>query len=101
MKRMFDILVASFAFLVLAIPMFVIALVVRLTSKGPALYWSQRVGRMNRVFAMPKFRTMRIDTPTVATHLLSDPSRYLTPVGGFLRKTSLDELPPALVHPER
>ncbi len=93
MKRVFDFLVASFALVILAIPMVVIALAVRLTSKGPALYWSQRIGRLNEVFLMPKFRTMRINTPAVATHLLVDPSRYLTPIGGFLRKTSLDELP--------
>jgi O-antigen biosynthesis protein WbqP len=66
---------------------------VRLTSPGPVLYWSNRVGRRNVIFRMPKFRSMRIDTPTVATHLLEDPSRYLTPIGGFLRKSSLDELP--------
>lgn len=93
MKRVFDFLVASFAFVVLATPMVVIALAVRLTSEGPALYWSQRVGRLNEVFLMPKFRTMRINTPAVATHLLVDPSRHMTPIGGFLRKTSLDELP--------
>jgi O-antigen biosynthesis protein WbqP len=70
-----------------------VALAVRLTSPGPALYWSDRVGRHNRIFRMPKFRSMRIDTPAVATHLLTDPSKYLTPIGPFLRKSSLDELP--------
>lgn len=70
-----------------------IAVAVRLTSPGPAVYWSDRVGRFNRVFRMPKFRTMRTDTPAVATHLLTDPHRWLTPIGGFLRKSSLDELP--------
>lgn len=93
LKRVFDVLVALFAFAVLAIPMAVIVLAIRLTSEGPALYWSQRVGRLNQIFWMPKFRTMRIDTPAVATHLLVHPSRHLTPIGGFLRKTSLDELP--------
>src|SRR5689334_25090747 len=81
------------ASLILIIPIAVVALCVRLTSAGPALYWSNRVGRRNEIFRMPKFRSMRIDTPTVATHLLDDPSRYLTPIGGFLRKSSLDELP--------
>jgi O-antigen biosynthesis protein WbqP len=76
-----------------AIPMALIALVVKLTSKGPVLYWSDRVGRWNRIFEMPKFRSMRIDAPQVATHLLSDHVDYLTPIGSFLRRTSLDELP--------
>lgn len=79
--------------IVCAIPCLIIALVIRLTSPGPALYWSERVGRRNVIFRMPKFRTMRIDTPAVATHLLGDPDRFLTPVGSFLRKSSLDELP--------
>jgi O-antigen biosynthesis protein WbqP len=70
-----------------------IAILVRLTSKGPAVYWSDRVGRYNGIFKMPKFRTMRSDTPAVATHLLSNPDEYLTPIGSFLRKSSLDELP--------
>lgn len=73
--------------------MLLTALLVRLTSPGPILYWSDRVGKNNNIFKMPKFRTMRIDTPAVATHLLGDPDRWLTPVGGFLRKSSLDELP--------
>ncbi|MCM2264343.1 MAG: sugar transferase [Desulfuromonadales bacterium] len=93
MKRLFDMSHGFLVLLVLALPMLLVALAVRLTSPGPALYWSDRVGRDNRIFKMPKFRTMRIDTPTVATHLLTDPSRYLTPIGAFLRKTSLDELP--------
>jgi len=92
-KRIFDFLLALFATLFLIIPILVVALMVRLTSIGPVLYWSDRVGRNNRIFKMPKFRTMRINTPAVATHLLSDPKRYLTPVGSFLRKSSLDELP--------
>ena len=73
--------------------MALIALAVKLTSKGPVLYWSDRVGRWNRIFMMPKFRSMRIDAPQVATHLLSNPVDYLTPIGSFLRRTSLDELP--------
>jgi O-antigen biosynthesis protein WbqP len=93
MKRVFDLLVALLAGLVLLIPLAVLALLVRLTSKGPALYWSDRVGRHNHIFKMPKFRTMRVDTPAVATHLLQDPETYLTPIGSFLRKSSLDELP--------
>jgi O-antigen biosynthesis protein WbqP len=88
-----DIVMAIAAALVLAVPMVVIAMLVRLTSRGPALYWSDRVGRHNRIFRMPKFRTMRIDTPPVATHLLPDPSSHLTSIGGMLRRTSLDELP--------
>lgn len=96
MKRLFDLTLAMFAGLVLFIPMLGVALAVRLTSQGPALYWSTRVGRGNHLFAMPKFRTMKIGTPTVATHLLQEPDSYLTPIGGFLRKTSLDELPQIL-----
>jgi O-antigen biosynthesis protein WbqP len=79
--------------LLLLLPIGLIALLVRWTSPGPALYWSDRVGRNNRIFKMPKFRSMRLDTPAVATHLLSEPDQYLTPVGPFLRRTSLDELP--------
>lgn len=93
MKRVFDLLVALLAGFVLLIPLVVLAVLVRLTSKGPALYWSDRVGRHNHIFKMPKFRTMRVDTPAVATHLLKDPNTYLTPIGPFLRKSSLDELP--------
>lgn len=93
MKRLFDLLLALCAVLVLLVPVALVALAVRLTSPGPALYWSDRVGRHNRIFRMPKFRSMRIDTPAVATHLLTDPGKYLTPVGPFLRKSSLDELP--------
>lgn len=81
------------ALAILALPMAMVAVAVRATSKGPVLYWSQRVGRGNHLFWMPKFRTMRIDTPVVATHLLGDPARHLTPIGSLLRKTSLDELP--------
>lgn len=93
MKRMFDIILAIFASFVLFLPVLMTALVVKLTSKGPALYWSDRVGRNNKIFRMPKFRSMKVGTPAVATHLLSDPDTYLTPIGSFLRKSSLDELP--------
>ncbi len=93
MKRLFDVVVALLASVVLLLPLLSVALIVKLTSPGPALYWSQRVGQHNRIFRMPKFRSMRVDTPAVATHLLTDPERYLSPVGSFLRKTSLDELP--------
>jgi O-antigen biosynthesis protein WbqP len=88
-----DILLAGIALVILGIPFLFVALLVRLTSPGPVLYWSDRVGKGNRLFRMPKFRTMRVGTPAAATHLLADPGWYLTPVGGFLRKTSLDELP--------
>jgi O-antigen biosynthesis protein WbqP len=93
MKRLFDISLTLLALLLLIIPMIIAAFLVKLTSKGPVLYWSDRVGKNNIIFRMPKFRTMRIDTPAVATHLLGDPDRFLTPIGKFLRKTSLDELP--------
>lgn len=93
MKRIFDLLLAVISGLVLILPIIIVAIFVRFTSKGPALYWSQRVGKDNRVFNMPKFRSMNIDTPAVATHLLADPLSVLTPIGGFLRKSSLDELP--------
>ncbi len=93
MKRLFDLVLALPAALILALPIAVVALAVRLTSPGPALYWSDRVGRHNRIFRMPKFRSMRIDTPAVATHLLENPAQWLTPIGPFLRKSSLDELP--------
>lgn len=93
MKRLFDLLLSLFAAMILAVPFLVVALMVKLTSPGPALYWSDRVGRHNRIFKMPKFRSMRIGTPAVATHLLKDPKVYLTPIGSFLRKSSLDELP--------
>lgn len=92
-KRGFDIVLALTAIVLLAIPFLLVFLVVKGTSRGPALYWSHRVGQGNRLFEMPKFRSMRIDTPVVATHLLTDPEAYLTPIGSFLRKSSLDELP--------
>lgn len=93
MKRLFDLALALVAAVFFALPIVFVALVVRMTSPGPALYWSDRVGRYNRIFRMPKFRSMRIDTPAVATHLLQDPDQWLTPIGSFLRKSSLDELP--------
>jgi O-antigen biosynthesis protein WbqP len=93
MKRLFDLLLGVSAALVLLLPVALVALAVRLTSKGPALYWSDRVGKGNVIFRMPKFRSMRVGTPAVATHLLQDPNAHLTPIGSFLRKSSLDELP--------
>lgn len=93
MKRLFDILVATFALIGLLVPIALVAIAVKLTSPGPVLYWSDRVGRNNRIFRMPKFRSMRVDTPVVATHLLTEPGLYLTPIGAFLRRSSLDELP--------
>jgi O-antigen biosynthesis protein WbqP len=92
-KRTFDLCLALFASLMLVFPFLIVMLLVRLTSVGPILYWSDRVGRNNLIFKMPKFRTMRVDTPAVATHLLVNPAQFLTPVGSFLRKSSLDELP--------
>lgn len=92
-KRFFDLWLALFAILFLIIPIVVVAIMVRLTSNGRALYWSDRIGRSNIYFKMPKFRTMRINTPAVATHLLQNPQHFLTPIGSFLRKSSLDELP--------
>jgi len=96
LKRTFDILLALIAMFVLILPTILVAITVKLTSKGPALYWSDRVGMNNQIFKMPKFRSMKIETPAVATHLLSDPKSLLTPVGNFIRKTSLDELPQLL-----
>ncbi len=93
MKRLFDLALAIVVTTVLALPIALVWLAVRLTSNGPALYWSDRVGRGNLIFRMPKFRSMRVGTPAVATHLLSDPKVYMTPIGSFLRKSSLDELP--------
>lgn len=92
-KRLFDLLLALVLIPLMVIPAGLIALLIRVSSRGPALYWSNRVGQRNRIFSMPKFRSMRTDTPAMATHLLADPTAYLTPVGSFLRKTSLDELP--------
>lgn len=93
MKRLFDIFLCVFLIFMLLLPILLIALAVRLTSAGPALYWSDRVGANNKIFRMPKFRSMKIDTPAVATHLLTNPHAHLTSIGSFLRKSSLDELP--------
>jgi len=92
-KRLFDLLLALVATTILAPAMLLVAVAIRLTSPGPVLYWSDRVGRGNHIFKMPKFRSMKINTPAVATHLLGNPSAHLTPIGSFLRKSSLDELP--------
>jgi O-antigen biosynthesis protein WbqP len=92
-KRIFDFMLAACAAILLIIPIVLVALAVKLTSPGPVLYWSDRVGRHNIIFKMPKFRSMRMNTPAVATHLLADPAIFLTPIGGFIRKSSLDELP--------
>ena len=96
MKRVTDLLLALLALVLLFGPLMAIGLLVRMTSPGPVLYWSDRVGRLNTIFRMPKFRSMRLGTPAVATHLLSDPHSHLTPIGSFLRKSSLDELPQLL-----
>lgn len=93
MKRALDLVLAFSAAIILALPIAIVTIAVRVTSTGPILYWSDRVGKNNRIFKMPKFRSMRVDTPPVATHLLADPTLYLTPIGSFLRKSSLDELP--------
>jgi O-antigen biosynthesis protein WbqP len=93
MKRLFDLILACLAALVLLLPLLFVAIAVRVTSKGPALYWSDRVGRNNVIFKMPKFRSMLLGTPAVATHLLGNPQAHLSPIGSFLRKSSLDELP--------
>ena len=93
MKRLFDLFLAVTLFTLSILPILVVAVMVRLTSIGPILYWSDRVGRESKLFKMPKFRTMRLDTPSVATHLLPSPKHYLTPIGSFLRKYSIDELP--------
>lgn len=93
MKRLFDLVLGLLAAILLLVPIALIAVLVRLTSPGPALYWSDRVGRYNKTFKMPKFRSMRVGTPAVATHLLADPKSVLTPIGSFIRKSSLDELP--------
>jgi len=93
MKRLFDLSTSIVLLLLLIIPMLLIMFLIKVTSKGPALYWSQRIGRRNKVFKMPKFRTMKLDTPVIATHLLENPDIYLSPIGGFLRRYSLDELP--------
>jgi O-antigen biosynthesis protein WbqP len=96
MKRVFDLVLAAITGIVLIVPCVLVAVLVRVTSPGPVLYWSDRVGQHNRIFKMPKFRSMRVGTPAVATHLLSNPENHLTPIGNFLRKSSLDELPQLL-----
>lgn len=96
MKRLFDFILSLLLLMACAFPMLFVALLVKITSTGSVLYWSDRVGRNNVIFNMPKFRTMRVDTPAVATHLLTNPDRFLTPIGKFLRKSSLDELPQLL-----
>ena len=93
MKRVFDVFFSCLAALIFFVPMLMVAVAVRFTSKGPALYWSDRVGRNNVIFKMPKFRSMRVGAPALATHLLADARSHLTPIGSFLRKSSLDELP--------
>jgi O-antigen biosynthesis protein WbqP len=93
LKRILDIFLALVATAIFAMPMLLVATLILLTSPGPVLYWSDRVGRDNKIFSMPKFRTMRPGTPAVATHLMEDPRAYLTPIGSFLRKSSIDELP--------
>ena len=96
MKRIFDCVLSLLLLAIFLVPMLAVALLVKLTSAGPVLYWSNRVGRNNVIFGMPKFRTMLVHTPAVATHLLTNPDLFLTPVGKFLRKSSLDELPQLL-----
>ena len=96
MKSLFDCVLSLLLLFFFTVPMLFVALMVKVTSTGPVLYWSDRVGKNNSIFKMPKFRTMRIDTPAVATHLLTNPDQFLTPVGKFLRKSSLDELPQLL-----
>lgn len=93
LKRLFDFIMSIFLLVIFSVPILFVALLVKLTSKGPVLYWSDRVGKDNTIFRMPKFRTMLLDAPAVATHLLENPDKYLTPIGSFLRKLSLDELP--------
>ena len=93
LKRIFDLLMGVFLLVLLLIPMLLIVVIVKATSEGPVLYWSDRIGKRNANFRMPKFRTMRLDTPEIATHLMSDPDSYLSPIGSFFRRTSLDELP--------
>jgi O-antigen biosynthesis protein WbqP len=92
-KRLFDLFVATVVWVFLILPLLATAILIKLTSRGPVLYWSDRVGQHNRIFKMPKFRSMRVGTPAVATHLLASPDVWLTPMGSFLRKSSLDELP--------
>ena len=93
MKRLFDLILSTILIFSLLVPMLFISLLIRLTSKGPVLYWSERVGLDNSIYKMPKFRSMKVDTPEIATHLMLNPDKFLSPIGGFLRRSSLDELP--------
>ena len=93
MKRLFDIFLSIALIIALLVPMLFISLLIRLTSKGPILYWSDRVGYANSIYKMPKFRSMKVDAPEMATHLMLNPEKFLSPIGGFLRRSSLDELP--------
>ena len=93
MKRLFDLILSTILIFSLLVPMLFISLLIRLTSKGPVLYWSDRVGFANSIYKMPKFRSMKVDTPEMATHLMLNPDKFLSPIGGFIRQTSLDELP--------
>jgi len=93
MKRLFDLVIGVILLVLLAMPMLLVATAVRLTSKGPVLYWSDRVGKDNAIFKMPKFRSMQVDTPVIPTHLMKDPDAFLSPIGSFLRRSSLDEFP--------
>ncbi len=93
MKRIFDIFLVIAMISISSLPMLVISILVKMSSRGPVLYWSDRIGKNNKVFKMPKFRTMHMNTPAVATHLLTNPDKYCTRIGKFLRKSSLDELP--------
>lgn len=93
LKRLFDIALSLCALAAFIVPMFFIAILIKATSQGPVLYWSKRVGRNNKIFLMPKFRSMQTNAPQVATHLMADAQSFLTPIGAFLRKSSLDELP--------
>ncbi len=96
LKRIFDILLSTVLLVLFCVPMLILAICVWVTSKGPAWFWSDRIGKQNVLFKMPKFRTMKLDTPNVASHLITDPNSHLTPIGGFLRVSSLDELPPLI-----
>jgi O-antigen biosynthesis protein WbqP len=93
MKRLFDLVMGVILLVLLAMPMLLVAIAIRLTSKGPILYWSDRVGKDNAIFKMPKFRSMQVDTPVIATHLMKDHDAFLSPIGSFLRRSSLDEFP--------
>lgn len=96
MKRVFDCIIAAFLLLILLLPMALIALLVFSTSKGPVIYWSKRVGKNNKIFNMPKFRSMKVNTPSISSDLLDNPKQFLSPIGGIIRKTSIDELPQIL-----